>query len=65
MNKSKILSLIGPTALLLGSIFNMVNAATEREIFEWYVTIPLFSLAMIGTVYNIIMISKKSKEAKK
>ncbi|MBE6548463.1 MAG: hypothetical protein E7667_06290 [Ruminococcaceae bacterium] len=65
MKKEKILPLIGYVSLLLGSIFNLVNSSTEREIFKWYITVPLFVLAIVGIVYDLVITVKKSKKAKK
>ena len=58
MKTLKIIQCIGDAALLLASIFNLINQITEKNIFSLAITLPLLLIAVVGIVCGIVIIVK-------
>lgn len=62
MKTLKILGIVGTVALFLGTGFNLINDFTEKIIFSNLITIPLFAIAVIGLICEIIYLVKNKKK---
>ena len=62
MKTLRIIQCIGYFALFLASVFNFINQITEKNFFGLAITLPLFVIAIVGIICDIILITKKRKK---
>lgn len=62
MKALRIIQSIGYFALFLGSLFNLINQITEKNIFGPAITLPLLVTAAVGIFCALILLIKNRKK---
>lgn len=59
MKALRTIAIIGNLAMLLGSIFLIINLSIGKEIFPDFVTLPLVMSGIVGSVCTLINTNKR------